>query len=137
MVSRVAYSHEKINTFRIDGTYFFTHGFEGDDIYAALAAYYNEYEYRFEVPPEDVDEIRHLLATYEYWLVTREAYDEYVVLVDQTTPHPDDIVRESVTRTMVDDYNCFLLPTTAQVETAVAAGALPLDETSVENPFPA
>ena len=137
MVARAAYSHEKINTFRIDGTYFFTHGFEGEDIYTTLAAYYNEYEYRFEVPPDDLDEIRHLLAEYEYWLVTRDAYDEYVVLVEQATPHPDDIVRMSVTRTTVDSYNCFLLPTTAQVEKAVAAGALTLDETAVENPFPA
>lgn len=135
MDGRPAYSHEKINMFEIDGVYFFKHAFEGDEIYQELADYYNKYEYRFEVPPADVAEIRMFLAEYDYWLVTRSEYDEFVVLVEQGTSHPDDIVRKAVTRTMLDGYNCFLLPTTVVVDEAIDAGATPLSATDFDNPF--
>ena len=44
---------EPIYVFEIDGKHLFSHYFHRSDIFSELSEYYNDDEYRFEVPAED------------------------------------------------------------------------------------
>lgn len=127
--------NEQVNVFDVDGLYLFKHYFEGDEVFAQLKPYYNNHQYRFEVPPEDFDGIRAFLDNYGYGLVVVDALNAFVVVVTKYTAHPDNIFKASVIQRSVDDYNCFLMTDQVAVEQAVHEGAARLTDTDLENPF--
>lgn len=126
---------EPVNAFAVDETYLFKHYFEGDEVFDRLKTYYNNQQYRFEVPPDDLDEIRRFLAEHGYGLVVVDVPEAFVVVVRKYTGHPDNIFKESVIQRSVDGYNCFLMTDQDAVDRAVEAGATRLAETGLENPF--
>ncbi len=104
-------------------------------MFARLKPYYNNQQYRFEVPFEDYDGIRAFLDGRGYGLVVVDALDAFVVVVTKYTAHPENMFKASVIQRSVDDYSCFLLTDQVAVEQAVHEGATRLTDTDLENPF--
>jgi hypothetical protein len=104
-------------------------------VFAQLKTYYNNQQYRFEVPPTEFDRIQAFLDDHGYGLVVVDALDAFVVVVTEYMAHPDNIFKASVIQRSVDDYNCFLMTDQVAVEQAVHEGATRLTDTGLENPF--
>ena len=128
-------SQEQVNVFEVDGTYLFKHYFEGEEVFAQVKQYYNNQQYRFEVPPDDFDTVQAFLDEHGYGLVVVDVLEEFAVVVRKYTAHPENIFKASVIQRNVNNYNCFLLTGQAAVEQAVTQGATRLTETDLENPF--
>jgi hypothetical protein len=126
---------DRVNVFEVDETYLFKHYFEGEDVFDRLKQYYNYQQYRFEVPPDEFAAIRSFLADYEYELVVVDAFDEFVVVAEKYTTHPENIFKQSVIQRSVDGYNCFLLTDQVAVEQATRKHATRLTETDLSHPF--
>jgi hypothetical protein len=127
--------HEQVNVFEIDDTYLFKHYFDGEDVFDRLKPYYNNQEYRFEVQPDEFEEIREFLDEQGYGLVLVDALVEFVVVVRKYTDHPNIIFKESVVQRSVGNHNFFRTTDQKAVERAVSEGATRLTESDVENPF--
>jgi hypothetical protein len=128
-------SHEQVNVFEVDELYLFKHYFDGEDVFDRLKRYYNNQQYRFEVPPDEFEDLQAFLAEHGYGLVVVDVLPEFVVVVKKYTDHPENIFKTSVIQRSVDGYNCFLLTDRDAVDRAVDAGATRLPETGLENPF--
>ena len=126
---------EQVNVFEVDETYLFKHYFDGADVFNRLKRYYNNQHYRFEVPPDEFQELRSFLADQGYGLVVVDAIEEFVVVVKKYTSHPENIFKQSVIQRSVDDYNCFLMTDQAAVEQACNDGAIRLAKTDFDSPF--
>ncbi|MFB6212127.1 MAG: hypothetical protein ABEI76_11385 [Halobacteriales archaeon] len=124
---------ERVNAFPIDGRYLFKYYFEGQSVFARLKRYYNNRQYRFEVPAAEFETVRSFLADHGYALVEVEPdrLDEYAVAVKQYTAHPENIFKESVLQRTADGYNCFLMTDHTAVEAALEAGAVPVTNTDL------
>ena len=127
--------HERVNVFEVDRRYLFKHYFEGDAVFARLRRYYDNQQYRFEVPPGEFSEVRSFLADHGYGLVVVEAVPEFTVVVRQYTRHPENIFKASVTHRGADGYNFFLMTDREAVEEAVRDGAVRLARTTLDHPF--
>jgi len=128
-------SQEQVNVFEVDEVYLFKHYFESDEVFDRLKRYYNDQQYRFEVPPREFEDLRSFLANHDYGLVVVDVIEPFVVVVKKYTVHPDDIFKQCVIQRTVDGYNCLLLTDQAAVKEAVQNGATRLTETDLENPF--
>lgn len=128
-------SSERVNVFEVDESYVFKHYFDGDDVFARLRPYYNFHQYRFEVPPEEFDELREFLDDEGYGLVVVDAVEEFVVAVKQYRSHPDKIFKRSVMQRSADGYNFFLLTDAEAVDRALDDGARQVDDVPAESPF--
>ena len=126
---------EQVNVFEVDETYLFKHYFDGDEVFDRLKQYYNNQQYRFEVPPDEFEDLQSFLAEYGYGLVVVDAIEEFVVVVEKYTTHPENIFKASVIHRSVDGYNCFLLTDQAAVEQATREHATRLTETDLSHPF--
>lgn len=128
-------SHEPVNVFQVGETFLFKQYFDEDAVFGRMKQYYNGQEYRFEVSPDELEAVRTFLADHGYGLVVVDAIEEFVVIVQKYTDHPENIFRESVAKRSVDGYNAFLMTDQAAVEQAVKEGATRLTETNLANPF--
>lgn len=128
-------STEQVNVFEIGDRYLFKYYFEESAVFDRLKSYYNNTQYRFEVPPGEFQTIRSFLAGYGYGLVVVEAIAEFVVVVQQYSAHPENIFKESVIQRGHNGYNYFVMTDQAAVSAAIKAGAQPLIATELENPF--
>lgn len=129
--------HERINAFLIGNRYLFKHYFEDAVVFDRVKRYYNNSQYRFEVPASEFDDLRGFLAEHGFGLVSIDVLDPFVVVVRKYTDHPDAIFRDSVIHRGIPDYNCFLMKSRAAVERATGEGAVPIEETPLEHPFDA
>ena len=128
-------SQEQVNVFEVDEVYLFKHYFESDEVFDRLKQYYNNQQYRFEVPPGEFEDLRSFLANHDYGLVVVDVIELFVVVMKKYTAHPDNIFKQCVIQRTVNGYNCFLLTDQAAVKEAVQKGATRLTETDLENPF--
>ena len=128
-------SHERVNVFIVDETYLFKHYFDGEEVFDGLKRYYNNQQYRFEVPGGAFEDLQEFLAEQGYGLVVVDVPEEFAVVVRKYTAHPEGIFKQSVIQRSVDGHNCFLLTDRDAVQQAVADGAIRLAETEFENPF--
>lgn len=126
---------ERVNAFPVEERYLFKHYFEGEAVFERLRRYYDNTQYRFEVPEGRFPILRAFLADRGYDLVVVDDPGDYAVVVRKYTAHPDDIFKDSVLQRSVDGYNCFLLTDAEAVERAVDEGAVPLSATDLERPF--
>lgn len=127
--------HEQVNVFEVDEIYLFKHYFDSEEVFDRLKQYYNNQQYRFEVPPDEFEDLHSFLEEHGYGLVVVDVFEAFVVVVKKYTAHPDNIFKGSVIQRTVDGYNCFLLIDQTAVEQAVQNGANRLTETDVPNPF--
>lgn len=128
-------STERINVFEVDQRFVFKHYFDTGKVFGRLKQYYNNHQYRFEIPPGDFTPIRSFLADHGYGLVVVDAKEEFVVVAEKYSTHPDNIFKESVMQRSVDGHNCFLLKDQDAVAEATRDHAIRLTETGLENPF--
>ncbi|MDX1746761.1 MAG: hypothetical protein R3324_12545 [Halobacteriales archaeon] len=126
---------ERVNAFPIGERYLFKHYFEGRGVFDRLREYYNNQQYRFEVPAPDFEDLQAFLANEGYALVEVETPEAFAVVVRQYTAHPDNIFKDSVLHRPVGDYNCFLMTDREAVDRAVDEGARRLTATDLERPF--
>lgn len=127
--------HERVNVFEVDEFCLFKHYFDSEAVFDRLKQYYNNQQYRFEVPPDEFDDLRSFLEEHGYELVVVDVLEAFVVVVEKYTAHPDNIFKASVIQRTVDGYNCFLLTDRSAVEQAVRDGATRLPETDLPSPF--
>lgn len=126
---------EQVNVFGVDERFLFKHYFESEDVFNRLKEYYNNHQYRFEVPPDKFEEIRSFLDSHGYGLVDIDAIEEFVVVVEKYTAHLDNIFKQSVIQRSADNYNRFLMTDQTAVEQAVHEGATRLINADLNNPF--
>lgn len=126
---------ERVNVFVVEEVSLFKHYFDGEAVWDELRRYYNNNQYRFEVPPSDYERVRLFLEEHGYGLVEVEDLDEFAVIVRKYTAHPENIFKGSVLHRSVGDYNVFVMTDRPSVEEAVAAGATRLSEAPIESPF--
>ena len=127
--------HEQVNVFEVDESYLFKHYFDSEEVFDRLKQYYNNQQYRFEVPPDEFENLRSFIEEYGYGLVVINVIEPFIVVVKKYTAHPDNIFKSSVIQRTVNSYNCFLLTDQAAVKEAVQDGAARFTETDLENPF--
>lgn len=124
-------SRERINVFRVDDDYLFKH-YVDEAVFAEIERYYDEYEYRFEVPADRFAFVRKLLEDNDYQPVVVEDPEPFTVLKRKYTDHPDALFRDAVFHLSRDNFNCFVMKTREAAERAVDRGAVPLAERNVE-----
>lgn len=127
-------SPERVTAFRIGDRLLVDHYFE-ESLYDQLRPFYNPSQYRFEIPRSERESIETALEAHGYELRIVDAPEQYAVLVEQYTAHPDNIFKESVLQQQVEDYNCFLMTDEYAVARAVAAGATRLSQTDLSVQF--
>lgn len=128
-------STEAVNAFLIDETVYFKHYFEGDAVFAELRTYYNNQQYRFEVPAGEFDAVATFVEPHGYELTRVESLPEFVVGVEQYTSHPENIFKSSVLQRQQAGYNWFVLKDKVAVEEAVYAGAELAGALEAAHPF--
>lgn len=116
--------------FEVDGEYLFTHYFQRTDIFSELRIYYNDDEYRFEIPEDDFPRVLELLEENHYNPIRVDNIEEFVVVKEQYTEHTE-ILRNSVMNWSRDGYNFFVMESHQAVEEAVEQGATRLEETDL------
>ncbi|MFQ3294726.1 MAG: hypothetical protein ACI8VE_001805 [Natrialbaceae archaeon] len=121
---------ERITIFRTDDEYLFSHYFEREDVFDSLREYYNEDEYRFEVPADDFDIVRAQLEDEYYDPVVVEDLEPYCVVKEQYTEHAE-ILKQSVLNWERRGHLFFLMKDELAVKDAVERGATPIVETDL------
>jgi hypothetical protein len=121
---------ERITVFRIDDEYLFSHYFEREDVFDSLREYYNEDEYRFEIPAEDFDTVSAQLEDEYYDPVVVEDLEPYCVVKEQYTEHAE-ILKQSVLNWERRSHLFFLMKDELAVKDAVERGATPIEETDL------
>jgi len=119
---------ERITVFRIDDEYLFSYYFDREDVFESLREYYNEDEYRFEIPAEDFDTVRAQLEDEFFEPVVVEDLDPYCVVKEQYTEHAE-ILKQSVLNWERRGHLFFLMKDELAVKDAVERGATPIEET--------
>lgn len=117
--------------FNLNNTFLFRHYFEGDEVFDRLRQYYNNQQYRFEVPNTAFTGLRTFLRDHGYKLSVVECPEKFVVAVRMYSAHPENVFKESVYQWTVDEYHCFLLKDQFAVANAVAQGASRLSDTGM------
>lgn len=123
---------ERVNAFDVDGSYLFKHYFEDEDLFGRLERYYDEYEYRFEVPADRFEGIRALLDDHGYALVAVDDAEPFTVVKRKYTDHPKLLFKGSVYHRSAGRFNCFVMKDRDAVERAVSSGATPLADTDLD-----
>ncbi len=128
-------SQNRVNVFPINEVYLFKHYFDNEEIFDKLRRYYNNQQYRFEVPNADFPKIQEFLAEFGYALIVIGGIEEYTVVVRKYTEHPGNIFKSSVLQRSEGDYNVFVMTDQAAVEQAVNQGATRLTDTGLTVAF--
>lgn len=127
-------SEERVNAFRVDEAYLFKHYFEGETIFDRLKRYYDNQQYRFEIPEDDFEEVQAFLADHGYALVEVDDPAAFTVVVEKYTDHPENIFKDSVLHQGGPDHNVFVMKDRVAVEQAELNGATRITETDLAAP---
>jgi len=85
---------EEITAFEIGDTYIFKEYIDEDWLFGQLEKYYYKNKYRFEIPEEDLEEVRQIFEKYYYDLEVADSVEDYCVVVDRKSDSSD-ILRNS------------------------------------------
>ncbi|MFB6227997.1 MAG: hypothetical protein ABEH88_05355 [Halobacteriales archaeon] len=118
---------ERINVFSVGDTYLFKH-YVSEELFSEIDRYYEEYDYRFEVPADRFEFVRERLEDHDYAPVVIEDPEPFAVLKRKYTTHPDALFRDAVYQRGLGKFNCFVMKTREAAENAAEAGAIPLAE---------
>lgn len=124
--------NERVNAFPDGERYLFKHYFDDEEVFSELQRYYNEYEYRFEVPESRFEHVRDFLEGNGYALVEVDDIEEFAVVKRKYTDHPRVLFKGSVFHRSLGNFNCFVMKDRDAFQRAVNAGARPLMETDLE-----
>jgi len=126
---------EQVNLFRVEDRYLFKQYFDQDTVFTALRDYYNQDDYRFEVPPDAVEEVKQVLREHMFEPVVVDAPAEFCVVYPKYTDHPDVLFKTAVLQRSKRDKHLFLLKDQLSVEQAVNNGATRLADTDLDTRF--
>ena len=126
---------EQVNLFRVEDRYLFKQYFDQDTVFTALRDYYNQDDYRFEVPPDVVEEVKQVLREHMFEPVVVDAPAEFCVVYPKYTDHPDVLFKTAVLQRSKRDRHLFLLKDQLSVEQAVNNGATRLADTDMATQF--
>lgn len=117
-----------IPAFEIDDTYWFTYFFEEQELFGKLRQYYNGEQYRFEVPVDDLEDVKEILDQFYYELDPVGDLEAYCVVKEQYTKHAP-IMKQSVDHWTREGHHFFLMKDRQAVDFVVEQGATPISET--------
>jgi hypothetical protein len=124
-------SRERINVFRVGDAYLFKH-YVSEGVFSEIDRYYEEYDYRFEVPADRFAFVRELLEEHDYAPVVVEDPEPFAVLKRKYTNHSDALFRDTVYQRGLGKFNCFVMKSQDAAKRAVDRGATPLAEANLE-----
>lgn len=119
-----------IYLFPVDRTVYFAHFFDRTDVFERLSEYYDADAYRFEVPEDELDEVRELLKTNWFDPVIVEDIADFCVIKEQYAPHAE-ILKRSVMHWDRRGFNFFVMKDPLAVDRAVERGATRIAETDL------
>ena len=119
---------ESIVVFHIGDEYLFSHYFDRQDIFTAPQEYYQDENYRFEVPEDDFESVQQRLEDAYYKLTVVGELEPYCVVIDKYDEHAE-ILRESVATWERRGQRFFLMKNELAVKEAIERGADRLTET--------
>jgi hypothetical protein len=122
---------ERINVFSVGDAYLFKH-YVSEELFSEIDRYYEEYDYRFEVPAERFGFVEERLEEHDYAPVVIEDPEPFAVLKRKYTNHPDALFRNAVYHRSLGNFNCFVMKTRDAVASAVEEGAIPMSETDMK-----
>jgi len=122
---------EEITAFDTGDRYIFKSYFDEDQLFQQLEKYYDSDKYRFEIPYEDIEEVRQLLDEYFYELKTTDRLEDYSVVVPAETDSSD-ILRNSVMQKHRRQNEILVMKDKLSVKQAEEKGAVYLEESPVQ-----
>lgn len=120
----------QITAFEFDQTFLFKQYFDKDDLFQQLEVYYNPDKYRFEVPEEELSEVRQILDSFFYELEVTDQPRKYYVVQNKEVDSSD-ILRNSVAHQRRGSYDIFLLKDEISVRQAIEKGATSPEKTDL------
>ena len=125
----------RINAFEVEdaGLYIFSQYFDEDEIFDKLREWYDGEKYRFEVPAEEINQVKAFLEEYFYDLQQIEppAIEPFCVVKEKYTDHAS-ILRNSVYHTSQAGSTVFVMQDELSAERALEQGATRLADSDVE-----
>ncbi|MFB6303395.1 MAG: hypothetical protein ABEH78_11125 [Haloferacaceae archaeon] len=125
---------ERVNVFPVGDRYLFRHYFD-EAVFDLVRRYYDNREYRFDVPARRFDPLRASLADRGYDLRVVDVLDPYAVVVRKYREHPENVFNAAVIQRHTADYNVFVLRDKRSVALAVKQGATRLVDTDLDVAF--
>lgn len=133
---RATRTTRKVNAFSLGDTVFIRHYFESDEVFALLSPYYNEREFRFEIPSTEFESLCAAALTHGYQFTVVEDVARFAVVVKKYRSHPEEVFSESVAQFSADGYNVFVMKDKTSVETVLDDGAIHLSDVPITVRFP-
>ncbi|WP_336326488.1 hypothetical protein [Halovenus sp. HT40] len=121
---------EEITVFEIGGTYIFKQYFDENQLFKQLEKYYNEDKYRFEIPEDDLEQVRQVLEKYYYKLEVADSVDAYCVVVDKKSDSSN-ILRNSVMRKEKRQHEVIVIKNKLSKKQAIEQGAVSIEKSEV------
>lgn len=119
---------DEIIMFEIGDEYLFSHYFDQQDVFEDLREYYNEDEYRFEMPTDEFDTVRERLEDAYFDPVVVTDLEPYCVVIDKYDEHAA-ILKRSVVTWERQGRRFFLMKDELAVKEALERGATRISET--------
>ncbi|MDS0476822.1 hypothetical protein [Natrinema sp. 1APR25-10V2] len=125
---------EPLYVFLVGDRYLFKAYFDEDNMFDALRPYYNEDDYRFEVPQDAFNDVKEVLEDHFYEPVVVRDLEPFCVVYPKYTEHPTVLFKAAVLQRSRSDKHIFLMKDQRSVEQAVNRGAIPLTESDIDGP---
>jgi len=122
---------EKITAFDTGERYIFKNYFDEDQLFKQLKKYYDRHKYRFEIPYEDIEEVRQLLDEYFYKLEITDRLQAYCVVVPEEADSSG-ILRNSVMKKQTHRHEILVMKDKISVRQAEEDGAIRLEKSEVQ-----
>ena len=104
--------------------------FDENQLFKQLETYYNEDKYRFEIPDDDLPQVRQLLEEYYYELTVADYVEDYCVVVKKNADSSD-ILRNSVMRKRRGQHEILIMKDELSKEQVIGEGAVSLEKSGV------
>jgi hypothetical protein len=121
---------EEITAFETGNRYLFATYFDEKPLFNQLKQYYNTDKYRFEIPEDDLEQVRQILDRYFYDLLIKDNLQDYCVATDKEAD-TSSILRNSVMRKHRGHHEILLMKDKLSVEQAIEDGATPLEKSGI------
>lgn len=125
---------ERINVFPVGDRYLFRHYFD-EDVFDLVRRYYDNREYRFDVPARRFAPLRASLSDRGYELRVVDDVAPYAVVVRRYSRHPENVFNAAVIQRRAGEHNVFVLRDKRSVALAVKQGATRLVDTDLDVEF--
>jgi len=122
---------EEITAFEVGDTHIFKKYFDEDRLFKQLEKYYNEDKYRFEIPEDDLEEVRQVLGEYYYELEVVDSVEDYCVVGDKKSDSSDTL-RNSAMRKQRRQDEILVMKDELSKRQAMKKGAASLEESEVQ-----